>query len=407
MANKSTNLAENILPCGLARALQFVRNDMAFRFNFGIRGSATFVLVGPPGTGKTKGIMNNFYDLCRQRGENGLVVMAVAADREVTDIRGMALPNKNPDTGRYEDLIYTRSGILPPQKLLDEYDRVLILVDEMMAASPDHMKAFNPLLLDNEIGVTQLDYGKYYVVVTGNHTTHKAGATKLLSHTVNRCVVLHILPDHEGYVRHASDPRFGIHPLIPAFVSHRPTLFTESTVPDGANEPFATFRQIEAGVRSIIAQHHRGATPPDFTDPGAIEPCFATEEASHSSLILLAGHVGRACANEFVMFAKVRNHITSLDDIKRDPNTAKIPPRSEVGALFAQSQYCSAWCTNDANAKALLKYIGRFPEDHRMPTLVKMETAFENATNRSLSTIDGYSELLTSNHESIANIFGN
>lgn len=406
MSNKSNALAPNILPCGLGRALNFIRNDMIFRFTHGTRGSATFVLVGMPGAGKTKGIINTFLDLCRSRGEKGSVVMAVAADREVTDIRGMALPVKSAATGRYTDLMYTRSGILPPDDELAKADRVLILVDELMAASPDHMKAFNPLLLDNEIGVTNLPLDKFFVVVTGNHTTNKAGATKLLSHTVNRCVVLHILPDHEAFITHASDPRWGIPPLLPAFVAQNPAVFTEAGVPDGANEPFATFRAAEAGVKAIIAQHHRGKTAPDFTDPDAIEPCFATEENKNASLILLAGHIGRGAAVQFMQFATVRQHIATLPEIKANPQKAKVPPRTEIGALYAQAQYCSSWCTNDENAAALLEYVARLPEDHRLPTLVKMEQSFKNATGRELSSTRGYADLVRANASAIGAIFG-
>lgn len=390
-------MSQNITKIAMGDALDVIESAMLAQWSddntTGERFFTTPILLGPPGCAKTEGLKDVARRVAERLGKSLLINTTVLVDREVPDIRGMPLPVRGED-GAWERLVYTRSAILPSPAEEAEFDVVLQFVDEVTSAGPDHQKSVASLFNDYEIGTVQCDPRKYFVVGAGNGTEHRAGATRLLSHVINRCCVFHVEPDIRRFLQWASQASSGMPPVGAAFVEQFPTDFANASVPSDANTPFPTLRSITHGVRALLVAFGRSSEGASSVgDLRALNRALDSHNAAKAQAVL-AGHVGAGTAMEFLKYARVAHKLTSKMAIVKDPLEAPVPSRADMSALYAQALYCAYWTDSAKVAEAMLKYIDRFPIDLIMPTIDRMDKALMSSSEkRSIFTVKGFSDL--------------
>ena len=264
--------------------------------------------------------------------------------------------------------------------MVDEYDRIVIFIDEIPAATQDHMKTIAAPLNDYVVGTETLNPEFFFLVGAGNDTTHRAGAQRLPSHVLNRCCTLFVHADHRAWMDYAFDA--GVPPLAIAFVEMKPSLLTESEIPSEPNTPWATFRSFTNMVRDLEVLYDG-----DFGRIAA-DPADAT--------IVSAGYVGAGVAKEFVAFCKVATTLTPLKEILADPEGCRVPEQS--GSAFAQASYLVEWTPTGKSAKdveqleAMLVFLGRLRADMLVSTALRMMKK-NNAVTRTMA----FSEIMRAN----------
>lgn len=346
--------------CSLATAMNFLTRKADAQFDTGRRVGGSPLLIGKPGEGKSAGIKAAFEKLAAKRGEKILVWTVTLADREVTDVRGVGVPVKNTAEGGV-DLIYSRSGALPPRHLIDQYDRIVLFIDEVGAATQDHMKTIAAPLHDYVLGDEVLNPEFFFVVAASNGTADRAGAQRLPSHILNRCVCLFIGSDHRGWLDYAYTA--GLPAIGVAFVEMRPSLLTESEVPAEPNTPWATFRSYTNMLTELSALYEGDMTK------AVDDPVVSTAVA--------CGYVGAGVAKEFFAFVKTAGKLTPLKEIVADPEGCRVPEDS--GAAFAQAAYLIEWTPTTRTAKdmetieAMVVFLGRLRADMLVGTLIRMQ----------------------------------
>lgn len=384
--------AQNYAPISMGLAIRSLKTQMRAQWLTGERRGAAPLLLGAPGASKTMSIIASAREVARNLNRSVGIFVVTLIDREVPDLRGMALPVKGPD-GVYRAIHYTRSGILPAIEVEEEFDQVLLLIDEVPAATMDHIKSVAAVFLDYECGNTKLDPSKYFVCGAGNGTEHRSGAARLPAHFINRVALRHVQPDVEHVMKYFQSRESGMPPAAATFVQFRPALFQSASVPDAPNTPFLTFRSFEAGIKSMMVEYAEDPTDVDPYNLSIFDAAFASSETAAEATTLLSGYIGVGAAREFVQFAKVRHQLTSLRDILRDPERASLPTQPD--ALFAQSSYVVAWTEGRTKAElsAMLTYVGRLRADLRVPTLIRML----EVTDGKLAAVAGYGQLVAQN----------
>jgi hypothetical protein len=364
MAPTSTNS----IPVTMSTARRSLKAQMLGQWSSGKRLGSAPIWLGAPGMAKTAICKDVALEVARELDRSVLIITVFLVDREVPDLRGMALPVKNPDTGSYEYIAYTRAGILPNPDLEAAYDHILLLIDEVPAATLDHIKSVASVFLDYVAGDTVLDPARYFVVGTGNRTQDRSGAARLPSHFVNRVRLLEIEPDVRPWLEWSADPANQVPMLARTFVHMRPALFTSARVPDEANASFCTLRSFTNGIQALMRDFAHDPANVDPSDPAVFDAAFSPDHVGDATA-LLAGDIGASVAREFITFAKVRHQLTTLDDILRDPDSAALP--TDPSALYAQASYVVAWTTK-TNAEKLVRYVARLRPDLRVPTVQQM-----------------------------------
>lgn len=342
----------------IGAAAAHLKKRMLSQFKTGERNGGTPLWLGAPGIGKSAVIEAVTAEVGEALGERILFHTVTLADREVTDVRGAGIPMKTAD-GQL-DLVYSRSGILPTRAEVEEYDRIVIFIDEIPAATVDHMKTIAAPLNDYVVGNERLNPEFFFIVGAGNDTSHRSGAQRLPAHVLNRCCTLFVEGDFKAWIEWAY--AHGISPMATAFVEMKPSLLTNAEVPADPNTPFATFRSFTNMVRDLSVQFD-GDFGAVASDPG-------------TATIIAAGYTGVGVATEFISFCRVATQLTPLKEILDDPRNCRVPEQS--GAAFAQASYLIEWTPTGRtpkdveNIESILIFLGRLRADMLVGTVVRM-----------------------------------
>lgn len=364
-----------IAPISLSASIAAIKRQMTAQWSVGKRVGAYPLLLGAPGLGKTAVTQAAAREVAASLGKTILCHVVTLVDREVPDIRGMALPARSEPGGPLDSLVYTRSAILPSPAEEEEHDLILLLIDEVAAATLDHIKSVASAFLEDKLGSTHLHPAKYFVIGTGNGVEHRSGAAKLPAHFINRVALMHVEADTTLWLRDfAPKVENGVPPLAMRFVEDRGSLFTEATVPDSPNTPFATLRSFTQGVQALFYYFHQDPKKVDPQDPQMFAPVLSSDNMGLATT-LLASMVGAGVAREFIGYARLYGVLTPLAAIEADPKNAPIP--KEMSALFAQASYLISWVSEERTAgrkrnTALLIYAGRLRPDLLVPTIQRM-----------------------------------
>jgi hypothetical protein len=293
-------------------------------------------IEGAPGCGKTAIVKQLAADL----GVGFVFLPASTLRPEDLSVPNVLTEGDTYDYKIFKNLPTTSNDTLP--------ERGILLVDELPQGDMDVQKFTGQLCPPNSAAGTHSVKPGWLIVATGNRREDKAGANKLLTHMLDRFILLEdVEPTLAEWVQYSYETR--LHPMIVAFHQQSEGRYLGEF--DANNRKNGTYRSW-----STLGQ---------FLD-GDLSP--------RSSGAISQGVVGEACAAQFQAFVSLASELPNVDDILQSVDTAttfKLPD-----TVAKRWFLCSAVGrkANDMNAEpvmAALKYLtGRGHEDMLVSSLI-------------------------------------
>lgn len=273
---------------------------------------------GPPGVGKS--------DLVREA--------AADAKREVVDVRCALL-----DPVDLRGLPRVDNGITrwcPPCFLPSApKSTAVVFLDELAQAPTLVQSACMQLFIDRRLGEYQVPEG-VSIVAASNRVEDRAGAHRVITPILNRCVHIDVETSTEDWLAWALAR--GVHHEIRSFVAFRPQLLH---APDktGSERAWPTPRAWHA-LSDVLTQ----GSPVEDMD-------------------LAAGCVGPGAAAEFVAHRAIASRLPSPAKVLASPEASEIP--SEPSVIYAM---CGALVehlrTAPKDIEAFCTYVTRMPAEY-------------------------------------------
>ena len=210
-------------------------------------------------------------------------------------------------------------------------DEGILLIDELSQADQAGQKILANLLQEREIHGQKLKAG-WTIVCTGNKTSDRAGANRILGHLANRMTRVELEPSLDDWTQWALENE--VPTELVAFIRFRPGNLTNY---DAKNEINATPRAWVEGVGARL-----GVIPKELEFP------------------VFSGDVGEGPATEFLAFLKIFRNLPNPDTVLMKPKTAEVPKDAATqyaicGALVARM--------TDVNFGRGLEYVRRLPKE--------------------------------------------
>jgi len=304
-------------------------------------------LIGPVGVGKTQYFKGWFRDLYAEHvgvsaDQLGFIQERVA-NRDSAEIAGVALPSKDANG----DIItqFTKPPLITKIQQTGR-EHGIILFDELMQAPADVQKVLADVLdpAERTLAGWAIPDG-WIVCFTGNRTSDKSGATRMLSHLLNRCAVFELQFDVKGWADWAADN--GVNPLaIDCAMAYADEDFFADCVPteDG---PFCTPRSLVRAAQHLTA----------FTDSAE----FDGIDIPYYVGALLAANIGERAAGMLTRHIAMADLVPTAAEIFADPTGASVPDATGYQLLAANRSINAA---HDADTgEAALAYITRLRPD--------------------------------------------
>lgn len=305
-------------------------------------------LWGAPGIGKSELIENITYNVLP--GKNLMIDMRLAL-MEPTDLRGY--PFRNPDTNQME---WAPPADLPTPEVAEEYDTIVLFLDELNSAPPSVQAAAYQLVLNGKIGQYVLPKN-VRIVAAGNRDTDRGVTYRMPAPLANRFRHINMEVNFEDWSQWAVNN--SVHPDVIGYLSYaKQDLFDFD--PKSNSQAFASPRSWNF-VSEILNVE-------EFEDASAKE-----------QMAELAGAVGEGMAIKFAEHRKVAAYlpnptevlegkITKLDKKVSSEISAKYS--LTVGLAYELNEVWKDVGEVDANIGKMLNNMIRFAFDNFEPEMV-------------------------------------
>ena len=341
------------------------------------------VLVGMVGIAKTQWIKTTYRDMYAEHlglssDQVGLIQVRVA-NRDSAEIAGVALPYKT-DDGEMQTK-FTKAPLVAEIEQT-RLEHGVLLIDEMPQSAADVQKVLADLLDPDErtLGGWPIPDG-WIIAATGNRVADKSGATRLLSHLLNRCRVFELEFSVNQWADWAREN--GVNPLaVDAAVTYHGDGFFADSVPteDG---PFCTPRSLVHAASDLTA----------FMDTDAFDGAYIP---SHIEA-LIASSIGQRAAGMLSRHIAMADEVPQAEDIYNGPNDARVPDSTGYQLLAANRAINGA--VNADMGEAALQYIVRLRPDLQVSLGTKLLRA--SAKNGWVLTSDVATAFIQKFHELI------
>jgi hypothetical protein len=287
------------------------------------------------------------------------VVTEMINTRDAPDLRGFMVPRKD-GTSQY----LTPDLLVIEQALYDMGVGVVVLfLDEFGGADHLLMKAMAPLFLDGQLGSFKLR-PTTWVVGASNRQSDGAGVNRLLTLLTNRINIIETGLHIDDYCSYAA-ANLDMPPMVLAYARKNPGKVSIDQPPkDG---PFPSYRSLTyAGEWMAAYMRQKGGYK-------AMDlPLLAADGAPDSYVQeKVAGFIGQGLMVELAGYAKYAQELPDIEDIERDPHSAKLPERHRMDALYAAAQLCVHHATPD-NIEPLWDYVLRMPKEIQVGTATQL-----------------------------------
>jgi hypothetical protein len=347
----------------LLKALYASRTSLAFE--------------GPPGIGKSDVIRSLPEILSGLYGEKFGYAECLAPSLDAPDVRGFLIPTKD-EHGRAVAR-YTYPAIMPSPEYLAAHPRGIAFVDEFGQADHAVAKSLAPFILEGAIGDYKLPPG-WWVITASNRVSDRSGVVKPLMHLINRQRKVNIIPSLNGWKTWAIDA--GVHPMGVSFAMQHPAVVFSAEVPADPR-PFCSPRSFVSAMRYM--QEVAGSSMNLPSDP-------VTQE-------FVTGDIGTAAAAAFFAYIKVAEHLPEIEDVKRNPSTAKLPPPERLDAVWAVQQMC-IYHADAEFMEPIWEYMMRLPRDMQVSTA---QTLMNKRNSGVLLNSKSFAKWITENKALIIN----
>ena len=260
-------------------------------------------LWGAPGIGKSEVIEQITASL-----GNSLMIDMRLALMEPTDLRGY--PFRNPETNQME---WAPPADLPSQELADQYDHIVLFLDELNSAPPSVQAAAYQLVLNGRIGQYKLP-DNVRIVAAGNRETDRGVTYRMPAPLANRFRHLNMTVDFGDWLTWALMNE--VHQDVVGYLSYaKQDLFDFD--PKTSSQAFATPRSwnVVSGMLKVDG----------FDNADTYE-----QKAE------IAGAVGEGMAAKFIEHRRIAGTMPNPEDIL-DGKVKKLDPKltSEISAKYS------------------------------------------------------------------------
>ena len=275
-------------------------SDVRAEINYAFNRKRPVFIWGPPGIGKSEIVES----ITQERA--GYMIDLRLALMEPTDLRG--IPFYNEVTGRME---WAPPSDLPTQELADQFECIVLFLDEMNQAPQSVQAAAYQLILNRRLGNYKLPEN-VLIVAAGNRESDRGVAYRMPSPLANRFVHLEMGVDFEDWQTWALESKIEAE-VVGYLTSNKMDLFNFD--PRTASRAFAT--------------------PRSWTFVSQILPKEGESIADSRLHDLIAGTVGDGIATKFMAHRAVAGKLPNPTDVltgkvKTLPREAK-----EISAMFS------------------------------------------------------------------------
>lgn len=239
---------------------------------------------------------------------------------------------------------YLRSALMPTEEYLAAHPRGILFIDEHAATVPAQRHALDAVIHEQRFGSRVLPDG-WVVWLAGNRVQDRSGAQRLEAKTQNRVLDVAVDWNPEHWAEDYAIPA-GVDPVCIAFATNNQKVFADS----------------------VPAEQGPYCTPRSFTRWAELYATLQPERRK-TAYHLCSGFIGAGAATEFMSYADSAAEIPTPDEIRSDPERAKLPSRLDL-AYAAQIAACQAALTK--GAAACWAYIERLPKELRLPAATRL-----------------------------------
>jgi len=277
---------------------------------------------GPPGIGKT-------------------AIVREAANQLGVDYIEMHLPTMPVEDFGVPDMSTSDTTFdykLPKWFPQDPQSKGILCFDDRNQASADMQKVLANIMQARTLHGHALPAG-WMVVSTGNRTTDRAGANKVLSHVRNRETVIE-------FDAHLDD-------------------WSAWAIENGVRREVISFLRFKVEhFNGFKPENDINPTPRSWTEGVSAIIDVVPKEAEYDCIV---GAVGKGAAAEFAAYLKVYRELPDMDDIIKAPATYKVPTQMDIKYAIVTSLEAKA---NTKNIEDILTFIKRL--DPEFGTLFAM-----------------------------------
>lgn len=224
------------------------------------------------------------------------------------------------------------------------YDGWLLFLDEFNSASLAVQKATYKLVLDRMIGQHRIN-PKVVTICAGNLESDNAITSKLSTAMQSRLVHLQLHTDVNEWIHWANSALID-HRIVSyiQFNKNALNMFDELNKKKAIQNTFPCQRTWEFTHRLIKNE-------PDLT-------------VQHKKL--LSGVIGEGAAAEFIGYVRVYQDLPTIDEIIKNPLSAKVPDSADC--RYAVTGLLANYA-DDVNSKAIIQYASRLPTEFTVITM--------------------------------------
>lgn len=284
---------------------------------------------GSPGIGKTEALKQAF-------GVDHKIVLVLAGCSEPTDISGVPHPYQIDGVNVATDVLvplwaYNASVEAPA----DQQGNQVIFFDDLPSGHEQTQAACFKVFGEKQVGNLKLR-DNVYIIGAGNRVEDKSAAFEMPMALANRIKHYYAKSDVDAWIAWATD--FGaIHPLVTAYIRSQGNAlnrFEEAVQTSTSEKAYPTPRTWEMLSKSMFRMNPSG---------GIGDWLYGTS----------VGCIGAGTGIEFNTFAKNTTSLVPPAEIVKNPDTARVPDKTEIDVLYAtissleyyinQPQYHKHW----------------------------------------------------------------
>lgn len=269
-----------------------------------VKAQKPIFLWGAPGIGKSD-IVQQITDSL----DNAIMIDMRLALLEPTDLRGY--PFRNPETNTME---WAPPADLPTQEFADQFDTIVLFLDELNSAPPSVQAAAYQLVLNRRVGQYHLP-DNVVIIAAGNRETDRGVTYRMPAPLANRFRHVNMTVDFDDWLAWAMNNE--VHPDVIGYLSYaKQDLFDFD--PKSSSQAFATPRSWVSGVSNML-----------YTD--GFEDADTSEQKAE-----IAGAVGEGMAGKFIEHRRIAGRLPNPVEVL-EGNVKKLDPTlaNEISAKYS------------------------------------------------------------------------
>ena len=275
-------------------------SDIRAEINYAMNRKRPVFIWGPPGIGKSE-----IVDSITQDRSGYMIDMRLAL-MEPTDLRGIPVPNMN--TGLME---WLPPADLPTQELADQFECIVLFLDEMNQAPQSVQAAAYQLILNRRLGNYKLP-DNVLIVAAGNRESDRGVAYRMPSPLANRFVHLEMTTDFEDWQTWALQNNI-----------------------DAEVVGYVTANKMDLMNFDPRTASRAFATPRSWTFVSQMLPMEGEQITDGRLHDLIAGTVGDGIATKFMAHRAISGKLPNPTDILNGTVKTLGKEGSEISAMFS------------------------------------------------------------------------